>query len=380
MGVRRRKVGDTGQCVPKSGELICVRAKRRDRSEGHEHFERDEWRKANARFKEIQAEACAPGQTPKSTAHTFEERALEWCEIKRGRDRETPKSALKRAFPIIGNEDVSDLSRTHLEKLQTKLLDDGNMHNTVKLTMHYVKAVIQRLVDDGIIERDPTVRLKMPARDPLDLGGVVTKEDIPTLSEVHAILESAPDEWRWALFLGFGCGMRVGEIIGVAPFQFEPLTGVLHINAQQQRRGRVSPKSWRGVRDIDLADLVRDEFLRACKGKDPGLPLATGSRGGKPRRETFYKQAWRPALKAAGLEEDAYHFHAARHFCASAMLARQVSIPEVAHYVGDAVETVTRVYAHWLRGAPSLAKQALNETLTPPKSGRHLAPVEDQAQ
>jgi integrase len=382
MAVRRRKHGDPGQCVPKTNEreLICVRAKRRDRTEGHEHFARDEMRKANARFKEIQAELCKPGKTPKSIGHTFEERAREWCDNYAGEDSDTPLYAVKRAFPIIGRANVSDLNHSQLKAVQTKLLRDGYAYNTVDLTMHFVKTVMRTAIDDRIINHDPTIRLKMPKRKSLDPEGKVGPSDIPTLAEVRAILAGAPEDWRWAIYLGFGCGMRVGEIIAFAPFQLKPLTGTLTIDAQQQRRGRVGPKTWRGVREIEPAQYIQDELRHACKGKNPALPLATGPRGGKPRRDAFYEKAWHPALKAAGLAEDAYRFHAARHFCVSSMLAHNVPIPEIAHYIGDAVETVSRVYAHWLRDSPSRAKQALDETFAAPKNGRHLASVEDQAQ
>ena len=51
------------------------------------------------------------------------------------------------------------------------------------------------------------------------------------------------------------------------------------------------------------------------------LPIFTGNRGGGLRRDSFYSAAWRPALRAAGLDERRYKFHSARHFAVSNMLA-----------------------------------------------------------
>ena len=61
----------------------------------------------------------------------------------------------------------------------------------------------------------------------------------------------------------------------------------------------------------------------------------------------FYEQGFRPALVGAGLT-DRYVFHSLRHHCASVMLAEGAPITAVAAHLGDAVETVERVYAHWL--------------------------------
>ena len=58
-------------------------------------------------------------------------------------------------------------------------------------------------------------------------------------------------------------------------------------------------------------------------------------------------------------------FHSARHFAVSNMLAEGVSPVEVAAYVGDTVETITRTYSHFLRGSESRAKRALDLALAP---------------
>lgn len=67
----------------------------------------------------------------------------------------------------------------------------------------------------------------------------------------------------------------------------------------------------------------------------------------------------------AGLASNRYKFHASRHYAVSAMLGAGVPLPEVAAYIGDHIETVTRVYAHFLDDAPRTAKAALDRALGP---------------
>ena len=183
-----------------------------------------------------------------------------------------------------------------------------------------------------------------------------------------------PDE-----LLRFGCGMRIGEVLGVTPIQVDLFQGTLRIDEQQQRNERKEPKT--GERTIVPPSRALNELQVAIKNhKWPSdVPLSIGLRGGAPRRDEFYKNAWRPALMAAGLAEDAYTFHAARHYCASAMLERGVPITAVAAYLGDTVETISRVYARWLDDSPTPAKDALDQALTPPPPPLRLVVPEDEA-
>ena len=82
------------------------------------------------------------------------------------------------------------------------------------------------------------------------------------------------------------------------------------------------------------------------------------------RWDQFYASAWRPALKAAGLE-GRFVFHSLRHFCASSMLAEGAPITAVAGHLGDTVETVTKTYAHWLRDDRDVPASVLDRLLMP---------------
>jgi integrase len=54
-----------------------------------------------------------------------------------------------------------------------------------------------------------------------------------------------------------------------------------------------------------------------------------------------------------------------RHFCASSMLAEGCPITAVAGHLGDTVETVQRIYAHWLRDDLNVPATVLDGILAP---------------
>ena len=59
------------------------------------------------------------------------------------------------------------------------------------------------------------MRVKLPRRDSLDRAGKVTAHDVPTDDEALAIMTGAPLRYRAGVTLGLGCGLRVGEVLGL---------------------------------------------------------------------------------------------------------------------------------------------------------------------
>jgi integrase len=314
--------------------------------------------------------ARAPGRYSRETFETYAER---WRDSQVHKEPEAVRHALRRAYKLIGRIPIARIDGLRLQKLQKDLLA-SYARSTTELTLVYVVAVCRQAHADGACPVDPTRRLVRPRRDPHDTDGVVTADEVPSRAEALAIVAGAPIRYRLGVALGFGCGLRIGEVLGLRPCDVGPRAETISVKVQQQRRGLVSPKTWRGVRTIEVPELVLVELRRALRDDPPAdLPILIGPRGGQLRRDGFYDQAWRPALKAAGLAADRYRFHSTRHYTVSAMLGDGVSLPEVAAYIGDHIETVGRVYAHFLDDAPRTAKAALDRALAPVASEASIA-------
>jgi hypothetical protein len=85
------------------------------------------------------------------------------------------------------------------------------------------------------------------------------------------------------------------------------------------------------------------------------------------RRDQFYASAWYPALEGAGMPRR-FKFHSLRHHAASAMLAAGADIAQVAAHLGDTVETVARVYVHFLRDREDALAELVERALGTPES------------
>ena len=142
---------------------------------------------------------------------------------------------------------------------------------------------------------------------------------------------------------------------------------VVTIDRQLQRIANkntfTTPKGEK-VRTIRIPSAVALEVRRHLREyADDGLLFRRARTGDGMRRDQFYACAWHLALASAGLAADRFKFHSLRHFAGSAMLAEGVNPMAVAGHLGDTLETLQRVYAHWLRDDRDVPAEALDRIL-----------------
>lgn len=244
-------------------------------------------------------------------------------------------------------------------------------HSTTNHTIGWLGMILRAAHTNGRIPRNPADNLKPLVAREGEPDGVVRPEDVPSTEEVLAILAGAPPQWRAAIALG-STGLRRGEMLGLAVDRIDIDTRTIIIDRQLARLANRPllklPKRGK-VRTIEVPPLVAVELRRHLRqhvdlerafegGGGPAVLLHQGRPGTTAcvAPHSFYDSAWRPALKAAGLEEDRYTFHALRHFAASSLLAAGADVATVAGHLGDTVEVVSRTYAHWMtenRGVPA---------------------------
>jgi integrase len=324
-------------------------------------------REAHARLDEVRVDVRrgryvdpADGQVP------FNEFARQWGASRdwAGTTRDGWPIILRRLEPHVGRLPLLAIDRLVLQAAQAAL-GERYARATVEVTMAGARSVMKAAYATGRIGRDPTVGLEAPKRRAGEPDGVVRAIDVPTRAEVRAILAGAAPYWRAAVALGVA-GLRVGEVLAVSADRIDLERRRLTIDRQVQRIAGevrlVGPKRDK-VRTITLPGIVDLELRRHLRDHQGGGLLFRGGRGATMRRDYFYRQAWRPALVAAGLAPDRFKFHALRHFAASSMLAECAPPTAVAGHLGDTLEVLQRTYAHWLRDDAEVPASVLDRVL-----------------
>jgi integrase len=305
---------------------------------------------------------------PKRGRQLFHDFALEWAAAQDWKDttRDGFPRVLVRAEKVLP-EHVR-LDQIDQLVIMRARVDLGKTYApaAVALTMTYLLAIMRAAFITRRVSADATigVRSRRRRRDAERVG----PDKVPTRAEVAAIWNAAPAPYRAAIALG-SAGLRIGEVLGLTVDRIDLDERSVLIDRQLQRIGNemqfTTPKGEK-ARTIRLPSAVALELRRHLREHTDRDVLFRGLRGTPyMRRDQFYSSAWRPALVGAGLAKDRFVFHSLRHFAASSMLAEGVNPMAVAGHLGDTVETLHRVYAHWLRDDRDVPADALERILLP---------------
>ena len=216
----------------------------------------------------------------------------------------------------------------------------------------------------GRVGLDPTAGLTMPKARAGEPDGQVRPEDVPTRGEVLAILGAAPPRFRAATTLG-ATGLPVGEVLAVTSDRPDLDRRRLLVDRQLQRIGNqvvfTSPKRersapWRSPKRSRSNSGDTSATTRAAGSCSGASEVPCGA--GTPSTTLPGAPRWSTPL-AAGR----FVFHSLRHFAASSMLAEGAPITAVAGHLGDTVETVERIYAHWLHDDTEVPAMVLDPVL-----------------
>ncbi|MGW0560886.1 tyrosine-type recombinase/integrase [Streptomyces sp. NPDC003016] len=296
------------------------------------------------------------------------------------------------AYPRIGARPLGSFRPEHIRQFVHALETDPMAGSSARTVYSYVRAVLASAVDDGHLSRNPcgAKTVRPPA--------VEAARVVPWLPEhVFAVRAALPEHYRAMADVGAGCGLRQGEIIGLAEedaVDFE--TGTIHVVRQVKLiRGKAvfAPPKCGKERDVPLPASVATALrvhIDVCKPVEITLPwktpdgpkvtrrlLFTNTAGGIVWRSNFNIQEWKPALAAAGLiptpteggpyvSARAHGMHALRHFYASVLLDAGESIKAVSDYLGHADPAMTlRVYAHLMPSSRERTRRAVDKVFLP---------------
>lgn len=251
-----------------------------------------------------------------------------------------------RIHPALGDRALGSLTPTDIRSFLRGLHEDLS-----RLTVHHVhgllSTILRAAVEDGYLTKNPCARTA-PGK-----GRRVTIKP-RTLEQVQALIDAMPDHHRVAAVLGAGCGLRVGEVLGLRIASIRIEEGELAVVEQLQLLPGSPPvlrppKTASSIRAVPLPQLVADAVvlhLERWPGQEDDLLLRSRT-GGCVWPNSFNDSVWRPAARRAG-QPDA-RFHDLRHFYASALIAAGESVKTVQAALGhaSAVETLETYAGLW---------------------------------
>jgi integrase len=290
--------------------------------------------------------------TPKDTGPTFAahfERYVNELTGVTSRTRDDYRAMHRRYLTHLDTVPISQVGRPHITALVNGMEDRGLSPKTIKNTVNMLSSCLGLAVDDGLLARNPTKRVRLPKQNKV---GSTRRLVFLTHEEFGQLYNEMPAHYKPLVLFLAGSGLRWSEATALQWRHVDLVNGTVRV---EQAWKRVAggwevgpPKTEMGIRTVnpDTRALVALAFQ--SPGMKPGDYVFTTPQGNVVRHSNFYNRIWAPAVTASGLDprpkiKDLRSTHA------SWLISDGVRLEAVQAQLGhESYETTRKVYAHLL--------------------------------
>ncbi|WP_274558567.1 tyrosine-type recombinase/integrase [Streptomyces spiramyceticus] len=326
---------------------------------------------------------------PKAGQITFREYAAKWLgglTTDLGSQEVVTRRIRLHAVPYLGTRPMGSFKPEHM-RTWLNTLKSALPNATYRRAIYdSVSSLFNAAVDDGVIRSNPchAQSVKAPEPEPRLIRPWTAKR-------VLAVRAGLPDRYAATVDAGGGCGLRQGEVFGLAEENIDFATGWVHVRQQIKRVGGTlvfAPPKRGKLRDAPLSPVVavglREHMHQfppvevTLPWKTPDGPLVTlklvftSGVGKAIWRSYFDDYVWKPALALAGVippKEPGKRYaaapddgmHALRHFYASVLLDAGENIKALSVYLGHSDPGFTlRIYTHLMPSSEERTRAAVS--------------------
>jgi integrase len=311
---------------------------------------------------------------PRAGKVTFASYAADWLEHRpklRPRTVDLYRDLLDRhLLPDLGRYELSQITpevvrRWHAGRIKAvnarkaEAERTGNAkvrtgETTVAKSYRLLRAILNTAAEDGRIVSNPC-RIKGAGKESAPERPTASPAEVLALADAIAAGHERPEVasgYRCIVLLGGICGLRLGEVLGLAVRHVDLLHGTLTVERQLQELGSTGaatltdPKTDAGRRVVPLPASIAAELRRHLEHvgpTDPAAFLFTGEKGGPLRRCVWQKQ-WNKARTATGNE--ALRYHDLRHSALTLLAATGATVAELQAHAGHASPAAALRYQH----------------------------------
>jgi len=250
------------------------------------------------------------------------------------------------------------MSKALLEKMKRELEIINSSKKTVKAYLYYVEKFFKYSEGKGINENvvKDYIQLEIGKKNPSTVSSEIsalkffffrvlgqklelnhpkrnkTLPNILSFEEVRKMIEKTLNvKHRLIIKLLYGCGLRLGEIVGLKKEEVNFDEGLIHIKLAKGRKDRF----------VKIPDSLRGELGNYCKMGNEKI-LFVSNRGGKLTPKTIQKVV-QNAAKKAGIKKRVYP-HLLRHSFATHLLEQGTDLRVIQKLLGHSDVKTTQIY------------------------------------
>jgi integrase/recombinase XerD len=200
-------------------------------------------------------------------------------------------------------------------------------------------------------------------REPEKLPLVMSRDEMKRLLAVAGSLKA-----RIMLSLGYGCGLRAGEVVRLKVKHIDSAQGIIRV---EQGKGR---KDRNLMLSAETLNLLRQWWKARPSRYDAGTPpeerwLFPGTKRGKPMSTRHLNRLFHQAAGAAGIKKSVT-LHSLRHSFATHLLERGTHLRTLQALLGHSKPETTAHYAHVATGMIAAVESPLDLLSQPDKKAK----------
>ncbi|MCL2746286.1 MAG: tyrosine-type recombinase/integrase [Coriobacteriia bacterium] len=318
-----------------------------------------------------------------TTELTFSEFAEGWRqerilsgEIEKGTQRNDERH-IRALNKHIGNIRLLDLNAETIASLYIVLRNGGSLSGkplsgtSARKIAITLKSILSIAVQRNVLAKDPSLGIKMPSVDTPEKEALTAGE---ARELVKLLTEGTPDAQRTGALLALICGLRRGEVLGLAWGDLDTEKGHITISRSlsSDSKGTKAPKTRSGKRKIPLdlrtyehlkkwREVQAEELSKLGLQQDAKRPIITSKVGGVVLPDNF-SRFFRRFLKRNKLK--AISLHQLRHTFATTLVANRIDIVTGKTLMGHSdTKLLTELYAHAVEENVSDAMQTIGGVL-----------------
>jgi integrase len=246
--------------------------------------------------------------------------------------------------PGLGTRTVAEISAPQVRRWRKALLDAGVSEVTVAKAYRLLKAIMNTAVDDGLIARNPC-RIKGAAQE------TSPERPVLTVVQVYALADAIGPRYRAMVLLAAFASLRWGELAGLRRCDIDLEARTIRVRRQltESEQGAATfgpPKGASGMRTVLIPGVILADVTDhlATVGKAPASLIFTSPQGTLLRHSNFYRRAWLPAVRQAGLS--GVHFHDLRHAGNTYTANAGANLRELMERMGHSSTRAAMIYLH----------------------------------
>ncbi len=241
--------------------------------------------------------------------------------------------------------------QNYLQKRPNKVRAGKLSETAIYHKLRSVELLFEMLEARGQVKENPLSEIEIKAPKRQQRKVVVTEVEI---NELYEVCEDHKE--RSLLSLGYGCGLRVGEIerLNVNDLNFE--NAYLIVQEGKGNKRRIVPMSTGVIKDLKAYQHRERIELGGGRDYNPNdEAFLLNKRGGRMREWTFNKTLKEliRRTKNEGLQnkhlpagQAGIGMHHLRHSIATHLLHRGLDVQQVRQFLGHVLLSTTQIYTH----------------------------------